>query len=226
MTPTPSRQYTVPHGWKPTPADKRKAFHAVFDRPWYHCLQPGPVMACIIAGAIIMAAFIGAAQAMPNGYATWCAEDSDNCPVVEDEKVVLDDALNRDLRDARQSLLFSVRHSPEKRGNEWRYPYNGMGDCEDIAIWLREDLEDRGVAMGAMRFAVGPDELGRPHAWLVIKTDGGLIAIDAREIAPLNRFHAAAELIESTECTPGYGCAWRPHFIENTRVALAQQDRR
>jgi len=60
MTPTPSIQLTVPKGWN---AERHARYSRVFNRPWHERLQSGFVMACIIACAVIAAAWIGAAQA-------------------------------------------------------------------------------------------------------------------------------------------------------------------
>jgi len=226
MTPTPSIQLTVPDNWN---AERHARYSRVFNRPWYHRLHPGFVMACIIALAICIVAFIGAAQAgtpAPYGYSVWCAEDERNCPEVDPVTLEYSDDLYFMLREWQREVRFAIRYAPDKGGDFWRYPDRGMGDCEDIAIWLRGELIRVGIPRGAIRFASGPDQYGRNHAWLEVMTDRGPYAVDAYEVEPRARFHARAVGLETYDCQPGYGCEWRSNVLYPTeRVVAHTQDR-
>lgn len=59
----------------------------------------------------------------------------------------------------------------------WRFPADGLGDCEDYAIAKRQALESHGI-YGC--FGLCWTETGRYHAVLLVDTSMGVVVFDNR----------------------------------------------
>jgi predicted transglutaminase-like cysteine proteinase len=62
--------------------------------------------------------------------------------------------------------------------DQWDYPYDGTGDCEDYALLKRKILIDEGLPRQALLMTVVRDEQNEGHAVLTVKTDGGDFILD------------------------------------------------
>lgn len=64
--------------------------------------------------------------------------------------------------------------------DRWDYPTDGQGDCEDIQIEKRRQLEAAGIPARAMRIAMVINKEGEGHAVLLVRTDRGDYVLDNR----------------------------------------------
>jgi len=69
--------------------------------------------------------------------------------------------------------------------DQWDYPDDGMGDCEDIQLLKRKLLVEAGLPHRALRMAAVIDEQGQGHAVLMVLTDQGDIILDNKRNAIL-----------------------------------------
>ena len=62
--------------------------------------------------------------------------------------------------------------------DQWDYPDDGYGDCEDYALLKRRLLMEQGFPRQALLMTVVKDHSGEGHAVLTVKTDRGEIILD------------------------------------------------
>jgi predicted transglutaminase-like cysteine proteinase len=62
--------------------------------------------------------------------------------------------------------------------DDWGFPDDGKGDCEDYQLLKRRILVEKGLPRRAMRMTVVIDELGEGHAVLVLRTNRGDYVLD------------------------------------------------
>jgi predicted transglutaminase-like cysteine proteinase len=62
--------------------------------------------------------------------------------------------------------------------DQWDYPTDGYGDCEDYALLKRKLLIERGLPRQALLMTVVKDQNGEGHAILTIKTNHGDFILD------------------------------------------------
>jgi predicted transglutaminase-like cysteine proteinase len=62
--------------------------------------------------------------------------------------------------------------------DNWGFPIDGRGDCEDFQLLKRRMLVDGGLPRRAMRMTVVIDELGEGHAVLMLRTNQGDYVLD------------------------------------------------
>jgi predicted transglutaminase-like cysteine proteinase len=70
--------------------------------------------------------------------------------------------------------------------DNWSFPTDGKGDCEDYQLLKRKILAEMGLPRRAMRMTVVIDELGEGHAVLMIRTDKGDYILDNKTSAILS----------------------------------------
>ena len=70
--------------------------------------------------------------------------------------------------------------------DQWDYPTDGFGDCEDYALLKRRLLMDEGFPRQALLMTIVKDEHGEGHAILTVKTNRGEYILDnlADEVKP------------------------------------------
>lgn len=160
------------------------------------------------------------AKSPPMAYVDWCTQDVRNCPAVDQVFLETTPKLMGQLEELRQAMNLDVRWEPDQPGRDvWQYPFQGVGDCEDKAIYGLSLAEQRfGLPRGAFRFVSGKDPWGRPHAYLAVYTTDGVWALDEVEVAPLTRFRATAEWIETYYCARD-NCRWAVLPRHTARVA-------
>lgn len=69
--------------------------------------------------------------------------------------------------------------------DQWDFPDDGYGDCEDYQLLKRRMLVDDGLPRRALRMTVVIDELGEGHAVLMARTDRGDFVLDNKTNAVL-----------------------------------------
>jgi predicted transglutaminase-like cysteine proteinase len=62
--------------------------------------------------------------------------------------------------------------------DQWDYPADGKGDCEDYALFKRKILIDEGFPRQALLMTVVKDEHDEGHAILTVKTNAGEFVLD------------------------------------------------
>jgi predicted transglutaminase-like cysteine proteinase len=62
--------------------------------------------------------------------------------------------------------------------DQWDYPSDGKGDCEDYALFKRKILMDEGFPRQALLMTVVKDEHNDGHAILTVKTNAGEFVLD------------------------------------------------
>jgi predicted transglutaminase-like cysteine proteinase len=79
--------------------------------------------------------------------------------------------VNREIRAATDAINYGV---PER----WTLPYNGRGDCEDIALLKMKRLIEAGVPSSSLLLAVVAGPMPEPHVVLVLRTTTGDYVLD------------------------------------------------
>ncbi len=69
--------------------------------------------------------------------------------------------------------------------DQWDFPEDGYGDCEDYQLLKRKLLVDAGVARRALVMTVVIDEKDEGHAVLMVRTDHGDLILDNKTSAIL-----------------------------------------
>jgi predicted transglutaminase-like cysteine proteinase len=62
--------------------------------------------------------------------------------------------------------------------DQWDYPADGQGDCEDYALFKRKILMNEGFPRQALLMTVVKDEHNEGHAILTVKTNAGDFVLD------------------------------------------------
>ena len=65
--------------------------------------------------------------------------------------------------------------------DQWDYPTDGKGDCEDYALLKRKMLLEEGFPRQALLMTVVKDEHGEGHAVLTVKSNRGELVLDNQE---------------------------------------------
>ena len=65
--------------------------------------------------------------------------------------------------------------------DQWDYPTDGKGDCEDYALLKRKMLIEEGFPRQALLMTVVKDEHGEGHAVLTVKSNRGELVLDNQE---------------------------------------------
>jgi predicted transglutaminase-like cysteine proteinase len=69
--------------------------------------------------------------------------------------------------------------------DQWDYPDDGLGDCEDIQLLKRKLLVQAGLPQRALRMTAVIDEQGQGHAVLTVLSDRGDFILDNKRDAIL-----------------------------------------
>jgi predicted transglutaminase-like cysteine proteinase len=69
--------------------------------------------------------------------------------------------------------------------DQWDFPDDGLGDCEDIQLMKRKLLVQAGLPHRALRMTAVIDEQGQGHAVLMVLTDQGDFILDNKKNAIL-----------------------------------------
>lgn len=69
--------------------------------------------------------------------------------------------------------------------DQWDFPNDGFGDCEDYQLLKRKLLVEQGLPRRAMRMTVVIDDQGEGHAVLMVRTDRGDFILDNKRMSIL-----------------------------------------
>lgn len=152
--------------------------------------------AVAIATLFVLAAFQGAAAgpssaaptgadtSVPFGWADFCQRYHGECAQenLVAQQIALTPAALRKI--ARVNAWVNGRVTPvsdrEHFGavEQWDYPTDGKGDCEDYALLKRHMLVDAGFPRAALLMTVVKEANGDGHSVLMVRTDKGDYVLD------------------------------------------------
>ncbi|WCK05189.1 transglutaminase-like cysteine peptidase [Agrobacterium tumefaciens] len=149
------------------------------------------LQACFILAVVGLAAPAQASPSMqtgritsqPVGHYDFCQRHSAECqPIKEMPPLSLTPDVWATLVSVNNAVNTEIdqRTDMEVWGYEdyWEYPYNGAGDCEDLALEKRRRLIQAGLEVSDLLMTVVRDERGEGHAILTVRTDRGDFILD------------------------------------------------
>jgi predicted transglutaminase-like cysteine proteinase len=150
----------------------------------------GLVCACISGGSAFAGsetasfASVGSETSVPYGWLDFCNRYPGECP--DDERAPRPIELTPAAMKKIQQVNAWVNHhvtavSDEEHWgvvDQWDYPSDGKGDCEDYALLKRRMLMAAGFPRQALLMTVVKESSGDGHAILTVKTDRGEFALD------------------------------------------------
>jgi predicted transglutaminase-like cysteine proteinase len=138
------------------------------------------------AGHVHTASFspVGTATAMPYGWYDFCRrypKDCESGPLPAEDFNLTTAAwaqLERINRQVNRTIepLSDIDHWGVL--DQWDYPADGKGDCEDYALLKRKILLEQGFPRQALLVTVVRDQRGEGHAVLDVKTNHGEFILD------------------------------------------------
>ena len=170
------------------------------------------------------------AAAPPGGWVRYCWTGAGLCDAHPAQTVVLDDA-RRDALTVTHAAARRLLFVPEARfgstqADVWRYPSDGIADCEDAVIWMMTELTERqGWPRGALTMGIYRHWTDTLHVVLLAHTDRGVLVLDTLS----KHIHAAAERPEDWVMAqrPGQPQQWvggAPAGAPATLIAEPQEE--
>lgn len=116
-------------------------------------------------------------------HASYCRRSSNHCDLSGPQIIAFDSNTfhllkmvnidtNRTVQDTSDMELYGLEEY-------WAFPSHGKGDCEDIALFKREQLVRHGLPRAAMTIALVHHKKEMfPHAVLLIETTAGTYLLD------------------------------------------------
>lgn len=123
----------------------------------------------------------------PIGWAQFCREHTEACnvPALPAQVVTLTDRTWHELAVVNSSVNRDVQAMTDPDhwhvAENWAYPIDGKGDCEDFVLEKRRRLIAAGWPRQALLITVVRDTNGDGHAVLIVKTDRGDFSLDNLE---------------------------------------------
>ena len=129
-------------------------------------------------------ASVGPETSVPFGWVDFCQRYRGECP--NDELPAKNIELTSKALKQIEKINAWVNKSIEPVSDmdhwgvvdQWDYPTDGKGDCEDYALLKRKMLIEEGFPRQALLITVVKEKNGDGHAILTIKTDRGEFALD------------------------------------------------
>lgn len=119
----------------------------------------------------------------PSQYVRFCESNPEECALFGDNVLHSDPSLHRLLNRVNEAVNTEIElvSDPDRLGVEedWNFPQNCQGDCEDFALEKRHRLVEAGLSSAALTIAIVHHELQFfPHAVLLVETDTGTWVLD------------------------------------------------
>ncbi len=121
---------------------------------------------------------------VPYGWADFCRRYVGECdgPPLPAQDIQLTSAVRDEIGRINRQVNAAIQPvtDPDHWGleDQWDYPLDGKGDCEDYALLKRRLLMAAGLPRQALLMTVVRDHEGEGHAILTVKTDHGDYALD------------------------------------------------
>jgi len=127
---------------------------------------------------------VGADTSVPYGWVEFCGRYRAECP--DDDRAAqpidLTPAVMRKIQRVNAAVNKSVAPVSDMDHwgvvDQWDYPTDGKGDCEDYALLKRRMLMDEGFPRQALLMTVVKEANGDGHAVLTVKTNRGEFVLD------------------------------------------------
>jgi len=130
---------------------------------------------------------VGEATRPPIGWIQFCEERPWECKAeaTEPRDVQLTKAAFKELERVNRYVNDHVKPMTDLEHygviEEWAYPEDGYGDCEDYVLLKRRMLMQLGWPRGALLITVVRDKKGDGHAVLTVRSDKGEFILDNQE---------------------------------------------
>ncbi|MDE2579556.1 MAG: transglutaminase-like cysteine peptidase [Hyphomicrobiales bacterium] len=127
---------------------------------------------------------VGAATSVPYGWVDFCQRYKGECTAraAAPADIVLTARTMREIQRINAWVNKNIEAVSDMDHwgvvDQWDYPTDGKGDCEDYALLKRRMLMERGFPMSALLMTVVKDKNGDGHAILTVKTDRGDFVLD------------------------------------------------
>jgi len=129
-------------------------------------------------------ASVGADTTVPYGWVDFCARYRGEC--ADDNRPAQPIALTSEAMHKIRRINAWVNDNIEPVSDaehwgvvdQWDYPSDGKGDCEDYALLKRRMLMEEGFPRQALLMTVVKEANGDGHAVLTVKTDHGEFVLD------------------------------------------------
>ncbi len=138
---------------------------------------------------------VGADASVPYGWVDFCAryrgecQDDDRAP----QLIELTPAIMQKIQRVNAWVNKNVEPISDMDHwgvvDQWDYPTDGRGDCEDYALLKRRMLQEEGFPRQALLMTVVKESNGDGHAVLTVKTNRGEFVLDnlVAEVKPWNK---------------------------------------
>lgn len=134
--------------------------------------------------AALLNAPLGDLTSVPYGWAEFCRRYNGECgggPLAPLDIPLTPEAM-KEIKRVGQWVNAHIKPLPDMEHwgviDQWDYPSDGKGDCEDYALYKRKILIDEGFPRQALLMTVVKDEHLEGHAVLTVKTTGGEFVLD------------------------------------------------
>jgi predicted transglutaminase-like cysteine proteinase len=129
-------------------------------------------------------AAVGGPTSVPYGWVDFCYRYKGECdaPVSAPRDVQLTPTTFKEIERINRWVNRNVDATPDREHwsvvDQWDYPSDGRGDCEDYALLKRKLLTEQGFPIEALLMTVVKDAANEGHAVLTVKTDRGDFVLD------------------------------------------------
>lgn len=124
---------------------------------------------------------------IPGGWYDFCKVHSEDClpnqlPL---ETFVFSPAMKAKIRNLNRTVNKKILQKTDLEhlgvAEDWNYPYDGQGDCEDIALYKRKLLTEMGVPRESLALAIvenNSSDKKEKHTVLILMTNEGDFVLD------------------------------------------------
>jgi predicted transglutaminase-like cysteine proteinase len=143
-----------------------------------------PQTKCYAGSEAVTYASIGPETAVPYGWVDFCQRYRGECPNenLPAQTIELTARIFKKIERINAWVNRSIKPVSDKDHwglvDQWDYPTDGKGDCEDYALLKRKMLMEEGFPQQALLITVVKEENGDGHAILTIKTNRGEFVLD------------------------------------------------
>jgi predicted transglutaminase-like cysteine proteinase len=129
-------------------------------------------------------AAIGGLTSVPYGWVDFCYRYKGECDAQASapRDVQLTPTTFKEIERINRWVNKNVEATPDIEHwgvvDQWDYPTDGKGDCEDYALLKRKLLAEQGFPIQALLMTVVKDSANEGHAVLTVKTDHGDFVLD------------------------------------------------
>lgn len=149
----------------------------------------GFVWACLASGALAQPRCsaleipIRRAEPPPSQYALFCERHPNDCALSGDAVLSTNPSLHKLLFTVNAAVNADVEFVPDMDrlgvDEQWEFPSNCQGDCEDFALEKRRRLVEAGLSSASLTMAIVHHEVQFfPHAVLLVETNTGTWVLD------------------------------------------------